>query len=289
QQAQRALRPQAEPRPVALLRDPGRTDAPVLARGESAQGADRARDRGDPRQPHRCRGDGHQHRALQVAGLRRERGLHRGRGGPVGLCHRLRRAGFVQRVPVGDLADRQRHRRPGLDLGRGLRRSLHPVRPELGAGHLQGGALGDLRRVFDRLHVPDAVWHRRRHPATLDPGYPVSSSTGGAERRPDAGPYHDVNGGVLMRGTRQLLALVLALGVAGLAAVPAGAQTVVGVTATEIKIGNTNPYSGPASAYGTIGKVIGAYFKKVNDEGGVNGRKINYITYDDGYSPPKTV
>jgi len=92
-----------------------------------------------------------------------------------------------------------------------------------------------------------------------------------------------------MRGTRQLLAIVLALGVAVLAVVPAGAQTVVGVTATEIKIGNTNPYSGPASAYGTIGKVIGAYFKKVNDEGGVNGRKINYITYDDGYSPPKTV
>ena len=92
-----------------------------------------------------------------------------------------------------------------------------------------------------------------------------------------------------MRGTPQPLALVLALGVAVLAAVPAGAQTVVGVTATEIKIGNTNPYSGPASAYGTIGKVIGAYFKKVNDEGGVNGRKINYITYDDGYSPPKTV
>jgi branched-chain amino acid transport system substrate-binding protein len=62
-----------------------------------------------------------------------------------------------------------------------------------------------------------------------------------------------------------------------------------GVTATEIKIGNTNPYSGPASAYGTIGKGIGAYFKKVNDEGGINGRKINYITYDDSYSPPKTV
>ena len=61
------------------------------------------------------------------------------------------------------------------------------------------------------------------------------------------------------------------------------------MTATEIKIGNTNPYSGPASAYGTIGKAIGAYFKKVNDEGGVNGRKINYITYDDGYSPPKAV
>jgi len=69
----------------------------------------------------------------------------------------------------------------------------------------------------------------------------------------------------------------------------AAAQTVVGVTATEIKIGNTNPYSGPASAYGTIGKAIGAYFKKVNDEGGINGRKINYISYDDQYSPPKTV
>jgi len=80
---------------------------------------------------------------------------------------------------------------------------------------------------------------------------------------------------------------------AGLTAlVPAAAvtaQTVVGVTATEIKIGNTNPYSGNASAYGTIGKTIAAYFKKVNDEGGVNGRKINFISYDDGYSPPKTV
>jgi branched-chain amino acid transport system substrate-binding protein len=62
-----------------------------------------------------------------------------------------------------------------------------------------------------------------------------------------------------------------------------------GVTDTEIKIGNTNPYSGPASAYGAIGKSIAAYFKKVNDEGGVNGRKINFITLDDGYSPPKTV
>ena len=62
-----------------------------------------------------------------------------------------------------------------------------------------------------------------------------------------------------------------------------------GASDTEIKIGNTNPYSGPASAYGTIGKTIEAYFKKVNAEGGINGRKINFITYDDGYSPPKTV
>src|SRR4029079_16795062 len=82
-----------------------------------------------------------------------------------------------------------------------------------------------------------------------------------------------------------LLASLAALAPAGAAT----AQTVVGVTATEIKIGNTNPYSGNASAYGTIGKTIAAYFKKVNDEGGVNGRKINFISYDDGYSPPKTV
>src|SRR3954452_16031518 len=61
-----------------------------------------------------------------------------------------------------------------------------------------------------------------------------------------------------------------------------------GASDTEIKIGNTNPYSGPASAYGTIGKTISAYFKMVNDQGGVNGRKINFISYDDSYSPPKT-
>ena len=61
-----------------------------------------------------------------------------------------------------------------------------------------------------------------------------------------------------------------------------------GASDTEIRIGNTNPYSGPASAYGTIGKVIEAYFKKVNEEGGVKGRKINFITYDDAYSPAKT-
>ncbi|OGA90330.1 MAG: branched-chain amino acid ABC transporter substrate-binding protein, partial [Betaproteobacteria bacterium RIFCSPLOWO2_12_FULL_66_14] len=62
-----------------------------------------------------------------------------------------------------------------------------------------------------------------------------------------------------------------------------------GVSDKEILVGHINPYSGPASAYGTIGRVIAAYLKKVNAEGGVNGREINMITYDDGYSPPKTV
>ena len=62
-----------------------------------------------------------------------------------------------------------------------------------------------------------------------------------------------------------------------------------GATDTEIKIGNIMPYSGPASAYGVIGKTEEAYFKKINAEGGINGRKIKFISYDDAYSPPKTV
>jgi branched-chain amino acid transport system substrate-binding protein len=62
-----------------------------------------------------------------------------------------------------------------------------------------------------------------------------------------------------------------------------------GASDTEIKIGNVEAYSGPASAYGIIGKTEDAYFKMVNDQGGINGRKINFISYDDGYSPPKTV
>src|SRR5215831_1345808 len=62
-----------------------------------------------------------------------------------------------------------------------------------------------------------------------------------------------------------------------------------GATDTEIKVGNIMPYSGPASAYGVIGKTEEAYFKKINAEGGINGRKINFVTYDDAYSPPKAV
>ena len=74
--------------------------------------------------------------------------------------------------------------------------------------------------------------------------------------------------------------------VAGMGVAVAG--NAPGVTDTEIKIGNTNPYSGPASVYSTIGKSIGACWKQVNAEGGINGRKIKWISYDDGYSPPKT-
>ncbi|HEX6018230.1 MAG TPA: ABC transporter substrate-binding protein [Burkholderiaceae bacterium] len=84
------------------------------------------------------------------------------------------------------------------------------------------------------------------------------------------------------------------LAVVGLAAaisLPAMAQKKYdpGATDTEIKIGAIHPFSGPASAYGTIGKAIGAYFDKVNAEGGINGRKVNYLDVDDGYNPAKTV
>src|SRR5215216_164444 len=85
------------------------------------------------------------------------------------------------------------------------------------------------------------------------------------------------------------------LGLAGLiltaasTAAPAQKKYDVGVTDTEIKIGNTIPYSGPASAYGIIGKTMTAYFKMINATGGINGRKIDFISYDDAYSPPKTV
>src|ERR1700740_599590 len=85
---------------------------------------------------------------------------------------------------------------------------------------------------------------------------------------------------------RCLLATVL---FALAATMPAVAYDTPAVTATEIKIGNTDAYSGPASAYSVIAKLESAFFKMVNDQGGVAGRKINFISLDDGYSPPKTL
>jgi branched-chain amino acid transport system substrate-binding protein len=90
--------------------------------------------------------------------------------------------------------------------------------------------------------------------------------------------------------SRIRLMTAFALGLA-LTAIPAAAEKKYdpGATDTEIKIGNINPYSGPASAYSVIGKTIGAYFNKLNAEGGIGGRKLNFISYDDSYSPPKAV
>jgi branched-chain amino acid transport system substrate-binding protein len=93
-----------------------------------------------------------------------------------------------------------------------------------------------------------------------------------------------------MAANRGVLLLSLVLGLA-VGADPAAAQKKYdpGVTDSEIKIGNIMPYSGPLSAYALIGRTEAAFFNKINAEGGVNGRKINFISYDDGFSPPKTV
>lgn len=92
---------------------------------------------------------------------------------------------------------------------------------------------------------------------------------------------------------RRYLPHLAAIGLAAsLLALPANATEKKydpGVTDQEIKIGNLAPYSGPASAYGIIGRVAAAFFRKVNDEGGINGRKITFISYDDAFSPPKAV
>jgi branched-chain amino acid transport system substrate-binding protein len=97
-----------------------------------------------------------------------------------------------------------------------------------------------------------------------------------------------------MRVPSHRLRLATLAGLAGIAmamATPALAQKKydTGATDTEIKVGNIMPYSGPASAYAVIGKTEAAFFNKVNAEGGINGRKINFISYDDSYSPPKAV
>src|SRR5947208_10629565 len=94
-----------------------------------------------------------------------------------------------------------------------------------------------------------------------------------------------------MSATKKLAVLSTALALIAASSSGALAQKKydTGATDTEIKIGNIMPYSGPASAYGVIGKTEEAYFKKINAEGGINGRKITFVTYDDAYSPPKAV
>ena len=88
---------------------------------------------------------------------------------------------------------------------------------------------------------------------------------------------------------RTIVTVLLATGVASGGLALAAGQYGPGASDSEIKLGSTMPYSGPASSYGTIGKSDAAYFAMINDQGGVNGRKINFISRDDSYSPPKTV
>jgi len=102
-------------------------------------------------------------------------------------------------------------------------------------------------------------------------------------------------GGLGMLGTVRQKSRIAAffITVIAFAATSGGAQAQkkydAGATDTEIKIGNIVPYSGPVSSYGVVGKTAAAYFTMINDQGGINGRKINFLTYDDAYSPPKTV
>src|SRR5690348_12213450 len=91
------------------------------------------------------------------------------------------------------------------------------------------------------------------------------------------------------RMTRWGALTVLAVAISAATTAQAQKRYDPGASDTEIKIGNIMPYSGPASAYGTIGKAQAAYFNKINAEGGINGRKINFISYDDAFSPPKAV
>src|SRR6187402_3913660 len=94
-----------------------------------------------------------------------------------------------------------------------------------------------------------------------------------------------------MSTIKKLAVLSAALGLLGASSSGALAQKKYdpGASDTDIKIGNIMPYSGPASSYGVIGKTEAAFFKMINDQGGINGRKINFISYDDAYSPPKAV
>ena len=91
-----------------------------------------------------------------------------------------------------------------------------------------------------------------------------------------------------VRRAGAVLAALTLLAAASIAS-PAAAQNAAGRRDSEIRIGNTMPYSGPASAYGIVGKTIAAYFNKINVEGGINGRRIRFISYDDSYNPAKTV
>src|ERR1700754_2528943 len=97
--------------------------------------------------------------------------------------------------------------------------------------------------------------------------------------------------GAKKTASKTTLKIAFAVSLATALALPAQGQKKYdpGATDIEVKVGNIMPYSGPASAHATIGKTEKAYFEKVNSEGGINGRKVNFISYDDAYSPPKAV
>src|SRR3569832_756356 len=258
----------ARPGPVALLFHAVLGGASFRRRMEPLARTRRPGARRDPRPSHGGAGDGREHGALQVDDVRRLGAVHGHRGRARGERCAVRVARRVQHLPVAHAAQRHRRGRARIDLGRVLRRALHPVRAEHRRPDLQGRAVGDLRRVPHRLHVPDAVRRRRPHRHAA----PAVFASANREK-----------GSTMNTNRRKTLVLGAAAAIGFFFIGSAHAQK------KEIKLGQTMPYSGPASAYGTIGKLHQAYFKKINDEGGIGGAMINLISLDDGYSPPKTV
>src|SRR6185369_9632107 len=246
--------------------------------------AHRARDGGDPRPADRGRGDGREHRARQVDDLRRVGDVHRHRRSARRDRDPVRRARLVHDLPVDHPRRRGGCRRACIDLRCDLRSAVHPVRAQPGGPDFEGRTLGDLRHFPDRFHVRDADGGGRVRPDRR--GSAARATI--ALNRPHLSKETQMKLSPARRAT--LVASAIGLALVMLAA-PAAAQKKYGPGAsdTEIKLGQTMPYSGPASAYGTIGKLHQAYFKMINDNGGINGRKINLISLDDGYSPPRTV
>ena len=163
------------------------------------------------------------------------------------------------------LPGRHRDRRARVDPGRDLRRAVHPVRAQRRRPDLEGRALGDLRPVPDRFHVPDADGHQRCDPPRLGAAPTRRNTTAQQQRRLITAAIrrrHHVS------QTRSLMRKRCARRSRSQRRRPLAQKKYdPGASDTEIKIGNTMPYSGPASAYGTIGKAEAAYFKMVNERG----------------------
>ena len=249
---------------------------PRTLRRAGRPGADR-----DPRPADRRRDDGGQRRALQDDLLRHQRALRRRRGGPERDRGRLRFARQFRAAAVAVVPGRHRGRRPRL-ARRGVFGALFiefvpnfadqlSVNFGESAKALPGaiyGALLILIMAVMPIGVAGALRPRRSSPANPMPGAPaghggrLKPSKKGSQRedRHD----HQTHISAIRRRRR-----------GSCDRGPARADNAPGVTDTEIKIGQTMPYSGPASAYGVIGRAEAAYFRMINEQGGVNGRKIN--------------
>ena len=204
----------------------------------------------------------------------------------------------------GSRTRRPAARRQGQHLSDRLRPDLATATDEV-----QGRDLGAVRRHHERRRrrlrpVNARMTTKEAAPAALPQGLFVVTSRAKWYSRPRqvkrafGQESHDAHIHIIERGRNVMPVIANRLAIASaafalFAASSSGALAQkkydTGATDTEIKIGNIMPYSGPASAYGVIGKTEAAYFKKINDAGGINGRKINFISYDDAYSPPKTV